>query len=325
MDSLRIAHPSRQPTLLGLSFLHLFNGETLMTRSFFSMVGIAGGIALVTALKISGSGFVNQTPQVPGKIETSSNQPDVLAQMGGMGMGGMGGGMGGMGGGMGGGPVVYLASSANWPAPKLLVPYEWSKADAEVPGWLDGAADAEAHEREAVIRRALDKRIDLSLGKTPLNLFFQTLSEQLGIAILIDEIGLEDETIKPEDPVTADRTDTRARDIIRQVLEPLNLTTVVKGEALVVTNKRVSANIIRYYDLSFILPNNTVTNDLIHAIEALITPETWVNAGGTSMMSMVGSVLVVRANEETQEELATFLREIAKQNATNLKPRRFEE
>jgi hypothetical protein len=318
MDSLRIAHPSRQPTLLGLSFLHLFNGETLMTRSFFSMVGIAGGIALVTALKISGSGFVNQTPQVPGKIETSSNQPDVLAQMGGMGMGGMGGGKGG-------GDVVYLASSANWPAPKLLVPYEWSKADAEVPGWLDGAADAEAHEREAVIRRALDKRIDLSLGKTPLNLFFQTLSEQLGIAILIDEIGLEDETIKPEDPVTADRTDTRARDIIRQVLEPLNLTTVVKGEALVVTNKRISANIIRYYDLSFILPNNTVTNDLIHAIEALITPETWVNAGGTSMMSMVGSVLVVRANEETQEELATFLRQIAKQNATNLKPRRFEE
>jgi hypothetical protein len=282
------------------------------------MVGIAGGIALVTALKISGSGFVNQTPQVPGKIETSSNQPDVLAQMGGMGMGGMGGGMGG-------GDVVYLASSANWPAPKLLVPYEWSKADAEVPGWLDGAADAEAHEREAVIRRALDKRIDLSLGKTPLNLFFQTLSEQLGIAILIDEIGLEDETIKPEDPVTADRTDTRARDIIRQVLEPLNLTTVVKGEALVVTNKRISANIIRYYDLSFILPNNTVTNDLIHAIEALITPETWVNAGGTSMMSMVGSVLVVRANEETQDELATFLRQIAKQNATNLKPRRFEE
>ena len=32
-----------------------------MTRSFFSMVGIAGGIALVTALKISGLGFVNQT------------------------------------------------------------------------------------------------------------------------------------------------------------------------------------------------------------------------------------------------------------------------
>lgn len=292
-----------------------------MTRSFFSMVGIAGGIALVTALNISGSGFVNQTPQLPGKIETSSNQPDVLAQMGGMGMGGMGGGMGGM----GGGDVGYLASSANWPAPKLLVPYEWSKADAEVPGWLDGAADAEANERESVIRRALDKRIDLSLGKTPLNLFFQTLSEQLGIAILIDEKGLEDETIKPEDPVTADRTDTRARDIIRQVLEPLNLTTVVKGEALLVTNKKNSANINRYYDLSFILPNNTVTNDLIHAIEALITPETWVNAGGTSMMSMVGSVLVVRANEETQEELATFLRQIAKQNATNLKPRRFEE
>ena len=312
MGSLRIAHPSLQPTLLGLSFLHLFNGETLMTRSFFSMVGIAGGIALVTALKISGLGFVNQTPEILVQRETSSDQPDVLAQMGGMG-------------GMGGGDMIYSSTSANWPAPKLLVPYEWSKANAEVPGWLDGAADAEANERESDIRRRLDKRIDLSLGKTPLRSFFQTLSDELGIAILIDEKGLEDETITPEDPVMAVRTDTRARDIIRQVLEPLNLTTVVKGEALVVTNKKNSANIIRYYDLSFILPNNTVTNDLIHAIETLITPETWVNSGGTSMMSMVGSVLVVHANEETQEELATFLREISKQDPTNLRPRRFEE
>lgn len=293
-----------------------------MTRSFFSMVGIAGGIALVTALKISGLGFVNQTPEILVQRESSSDQPNVLAQMGGM--GGMGGGVGGMGG-MGGGDMIYLATSANWPAPKLLVPYEWSKANAEVPAWLDGAADAEANEREADIRRRLDKRIDLSLGKTPLSSFFQTLSDELGIAILIDEKGLEDETITPEDPVTAVRTDTRARDIIRQVLEPLNLTTVVKGEALLVTNKKNWANINHYYDLSFILPNNTVTNDLIHAIETLITPETWVNAGGTSTMSMVGSVLVVHANEETQEELATFLREIAKQDPTNLRPRRFEE
>ncbi|MCY3006293.1 MAG: hypothetical protein NTV29_09980 [Planctomycetota bacterium] len=275
-----------------------------MTRSFFSMVGIATGIALVTALKISGLGFVNQTPEVLGQIEAPSDQPDVLAQMG-----GMGGGMGG--GGMGG--------------TQLLVPYEWSKANAEVPGWLDGAADAEANEREAVIRRALNERIDVSFTNTPLSSFFQTLSDQLGIAILIDAKGLEDETITPEDPVSAVRTETRARDIIRQVLEPLNLTTLVKGEALFVTNKKNSANINRYYDLSFILPNNTVTNDLIRAIETSITPDTWLNAGGTSTMSMVGSVLVVQANDETQEELATFLREIAKQDPTNLKPRRFVE
>ncbi len=311
MGSLRIAHPSRPTTLLSLSFLHLFNGETLMTRSFFSMVGIAGGIALVTALKISGLGFVNQTPQALGQIETPSDQPDVLAQMaicggvGGMVLDGMGG-------------------------TQLLVPYKWTKANAEVPGWLipgwlNGAADAESNEREARIRRVLNERIDGSFRNTPLSSFFQTLSDELGIAIVIDEKGLEEESITPEDPVTADRPDTRARDIIRQVLEPLNLTTVVKGEALLVTNKKNSSNINRYYDLSFILPNNTVTNDLIHAIETSITPDTWLNAGGTSAMSMVGSVLVVHANEETQEELATFLREIAKQDPTNLKPRRFVE
>ncbi len=277
-----------------------------MTRSFFSMVGIAGGIALVTALKISGLGFVNQTPEVPGQVP---------GHMG----GGMGLGMVGTGGGAGG-----MSALPNW-WQGVLVPYEWSKANSEVPGWLDGAADAESNEREAVIRRALDTRIDASFRNTPLSSFFQTLSDQLGIAIVIDEKGLEDETITPEDPVSADRTDTRARDIIRQVLEPLNLTTVVKGEALLVTNKKNSANINRYYDLSFIFPNNTVTNDLIQAIEMSITPDTWLNAGGTSTMSMVGSVLVVRANEETQEELANLLRGIAKQDPTNLKPLRFVE
>ena len=276
-----------------------------MTRSFFSMVGIAGGIALVTALKISGLGFVNQTPEVPGQV------PGHMG--GGIGLGMIGtGGMGGMDGdGMGG--------------TQLLVPYKWTKANAEVPGWLNGAADAESNEREARIRRVLNERIDGSFRNTPLSSFFQTLSDQLGIAIVIDEKGLEEESITPEDPVTADRPDTRARDIIRQVLEPLNLTTVVKGEALLVTNKKNSANINRYYDLSFILPNNTVSNDLIQAIEMSITPGTWFNAGGISTMSMVGSVLVVHANEETQEELATFLREIAKQDPTNLKPRRFVE
>jgi type II secretory pathway component GspD/PulD (secretin) len=274
------------------------------------MVGIATGIALVTALKISGLGFVNQTPEVPGQV------PGQLpGHMG----GGMGLGMIGTGGGAG-----SMSALPNW-RQGLLVPYEWSKANAEVPVWLDGAADTEANELEAVIRRALNERIDVSFRNTPLSSFVQTLSDQLGIAILIDAKGLEDETITPEDPVTVDRKDTRARDIIRQVLEPLNLTTVVKGEALLVTAKKNSSNINRYYDLSFIFPNNTVTNDLIQAIEMSITPDTWLNAGGTSTMSMVGSVLVVRANEETQEELANLLRGIAKQDPTNLKPLRFVE
>ena len=65
-----------------------------MTRSFFSMVGIATGIALVTALKISGLGFVNQTPEVPGQVP--GQLPGHMGGGMGLGMIGTGGGAGSM-------------------------------------------------------------------------------------------------------------------------------------------------------------------------------------------------------------------------------------
>lgn len=36
----------------------------------------------------------------------------------------------------------------------------------------------------------------------------------------------------------------------------------------------------RYYDLSFIFPDNTLSDDFFSAIENAVAPEEWISSGG---------------------------------------------
>jgi len=141
-----------------------------------------------------------------------------------------------------------------------------------------------------------------------------------GIAIIIDAKALEEESVTSEEPISATRKSTRARDILRQILEPCYLTFKVEREALYITSKKSSANVVQCYDLSYVFPDNTSMLDLIRAIENVVRPDSWFNAGGTSTMATVGSVLIVNAPQDTQDDIAALLREIRRQSPANMKP-----
>ncbi|MBM3967287.1 MAG: hypothetical protein FJ308_19820 [Planctomycetes bacterium] len=59
---------------------------------------------------------------------------------------------------------------------------------------------------------------------------------------------------------------------------------------------------------------------LIRAIEDVVHPDSWHSAGGTSSMVTVGSVLIVHAPQDTQDDVAALLREIRRQSPANMKP-----
>ncbi len=150
--------------------------------------------------------------------------------------------------------------------------------------------------------------------------FFETTYD---IPIVIDNKALDDENITPDEPITLARKEAKVRDILMQILEPLQLTYLIEREAIFITSKKISANQIRYYDLSFIFPDNGLTSELMTSIEMMVAPDQWMNAGGTSSMVTVGSMLVISAPEETQLAIEVLLREIGKQTPANLKPRVF--
>jgi hypothetical protein len=298
----------------------LIQGELIVKSLSRSLYGLVGGLLVLGVLGTIGfvSALANQqeptmgTPQVfagdaPKQIDKT--ETIVLSQAG-MG-GGMGGGMGMSGMGPGG-----IMPGIN--APKEVV-IKWEKHPGPPPAWLDNKLND--NEKEAEIRKKLGMRLDVAFNATPLSgvaAFMQTSTE---VDFLVDDKALEAENITPDEPITFERKGAKLRDILVQVLEPLQLTYVVEMESIRITSKKEGANAMRFYDLSAILPDNGITNELVAGIENMIKPDSWINAGGTSSLRTIGSMLVVSAPNETQLEIERFLQEISKQPSANLKPR----
>ena len=325
-----VAHPTltqlQDTNTVSSQLFKLVQGEYVVNTLSRSMIGSAGGILVLCAIGTLGflSALANQqggsaTARSQGTLalipESESDQEVetfVLGQAGG-GAGGMGGGgMGGTGGGMGAAPAMNM--------PKEVV-IKWEKPAGPPPSWLD--AKASANDREVAIRSKLNERMDIDNDATPLVSVMAFIASQLEVAVVIDEKALEEESITLDEPVTIHRKDAMVRHILNQVLEPLQLTYRIDLEAVFITSKKTSANEMGFYDLSCIFPDNGLTTELISGIEAMVSPDNWMAAGGNSSMRTVGSMLVISAPYETHLAVERFLQGVSKQPAANFKPRVF--
>jgi hypothetical protein len=264
-----------------------------------SITGLAGGILVLGA--IATVGFLSALGN----------------QHGGGAMGIAGGGIAMMAGGMGMGSG---APSGSMPK-EIVIP--WEKPAGPPPSWL--ASKETTNEREDALRSKLNDRMDIEENAAPLSAVMEFIADHLDIPVIIDDKALEEENITPDEPITFKRSDARVRDILVQVLEPLQLTYRIHLEAVVITSKKISANEMRFYDLSSFLPDNSLITDLLSGVQNMIAPDSWIDAGGTSAMRTVGSILVVSAPYETHLEIERFLQEVSKQPVGNMKPRAFVE
>ncbi len=267
-----------------------------------SITGLAGGILVL------------------GALATISYLSALGNQQGGGAMGMAGGGIAMMAGGMGGMGMGSGAPSGSMPK-EIVIP--WEKPVGPPPSWL--ALKGTTNEREDVIRSKLNDRMDIEEKAAALSAVMEFIADHLDVPIIIDDKALESENITPEEPITFKRSDARVRDILVQVLEPLQLTYRIHLEAVVITSKKTSANEMRFYDLSAFLPDNSLITDLLSGIQNMVAPDSWIDAGGTSAMRTVGSMLVVSAPYETHLEIERFLQEVSKQPVGNMKPRAFVE
>ena len=190
-----------------------------------STIGVTGGILVLCALGTIGflSALANQQSgtdlsrgkgnlsQISNAASTQESGNFVLAQIAGMG----GGGMGGPGGGIA--PGVNMRK-------ELIVP--WEKPTSPAPSWVNDSADE--NEREDLIRRSLNDRIDINRNEASLSSVVAFISDATGITFIIDAIALEEENTSPDQPVTITRKDTKVRDVLTQILEPLQLTHIVE-------------------------------------------------------------------------------------------------
>lgn len=280
-----------------------------------SVIGVAGGLLVLGALGTIGFVSALANPQASpssyrndqtltlatGSSPVEETETVVLAQGG----GGMGGGM------MAAGQV-----------PKEIV-NKWEKPTGPMPAWLENKNFAK--KVEDAIRAKLNEPLELDLNQVPLSAAFRDIGKKMGIQIILDDKALEEENITPDEPITLELNAISLKSALKLILEPLQLTYVIEDEVMRITSKKTSANQVRFYDLSIIMPDSGLTTELISGIEAMISPGEWLNAGGSSSMTTVGSMLVIAAPEDTHTAIEWFLQGVSKQPSANLKPRAYVE
>ena len=148
------------------------------------------------------------------------------------------------------------------------------------------------------------------------------------IVVLVDENALEDENISIDEPITVPVVPgISIRNQLKWILAPLQLTYVESPGYVTITSKKMSANVIRLYDVTELVSSSKGKYDfwsLIQIIEQSITPDAWQNAGGTSNMidwrDPNAAILVVSAPVETHEAIYHLFmshRELLKRSNSN--------
>ncbi|MFN3188893.1 MAG: hypothetical protein ACE361_00085 [Aureliella sp.] len=185
---------------------------------------------------------------------------------------------------------------------------DWPLPKNGIPNWLT-AKDA-AREAEDRLLAIFNTKVEADYAGIPLQQIMSGFADDLNIPIWINTGELDLLGVDPQTPISLSLPNTSFKSVLRLMLEPLELTFVVRNEVMEITSKD-SANIapsVAYYDLAWVLERREDTSSLLVAITNTIDPDCWVENGGASSLHAVGRVLIVSASRSTQEKIRTMLK-----------------
>lgn len=285
---------------------------------------------------------------------------------------------------------------------------EWTDLRRIRDKYGDESLKLQASERQ--ILELLEEPFSATFDQRPLADALKTVSEMTGLIILIDEPSIAEEGLRSDQPINLDLRGNRIKlkNVLKNILEPLNLTYVVKNEVVKIQSRRfmqqqmypktysvkdlvipipnfisdyntgmagaiqsayqaqtnyVAVNVeeqdvmsLRSNKLASIDPNANVLaqfatsqptgagglvspgmammgggssvmpnsnnsfggasmanfSELMHLIETTISPDAWLNAGGTATMNPFTQnlSLIVNAPQETHEQIADLLKSL---------------
>ncbi|MFV1965176.1 MAG: STN domain-containing protein [Pirellulaceae bacterium] len=173
------------------------------------------------------------------------------------------------------------------------------------------------------IRAALAGPITMEFVEEPLVDVAEFIADHAGITVLLDVVSLEDYGIDVETPVTANVKNISLRSALRRVLHDLDLTFVIRDEALVITTPEeceaaLSIVLHQVHDLVSLasdpggagLPSNFDT--LIKVITSSVQPDSWDAVGGPGSIVSVTHppLLAISQTDDVHEEILFLIRRL---------------
>jgi hypothetical protein len=170
---------------------------------------------------------------------------------------------------------------------------------------------ATAQER---IDLALDRAIDLDFVETPLAEVAEFIAEQANAQVVISRDAIEEAGLSDELPVTKRLTQVKLRHALEWILDDLDLTFVVRDEAIEITtpDEAQKSYMPKAYPVREIaaLPEDPEVLDhdsLIEAVTTAVAPNTWEDVGGAGAIGALGEMLIVTQSEAAQRKIAALL------------------
>lgn len=131
---------------------------------------------------------------------------------------------------------VELAAIVNVGDDPIDYPHDWSDITKRRKGrYRDG--NRPRSEMEQYIEQSLEKRISLHEQQQPLSEVIRKIATVAQINIHFDPLGLEDEGITSNVPVSIDVDGIKVKSALNLILEPLHLGYMVKDEVLMITSR----------------------------------------------------------------------------------------
>lgn len=231
------------------------------------------------------------------------------AAMEGSGMGGQDGGSGGMGG-MGGGGMGGMSGGMGG-----TVAYEaWQRPAGPEPTWLENGRKSTA--ATEAMREMLNQELEREIKVENLLQLPEAIAQILPIEF--NTRAIEDNAMELASMKGANQSKGTLREFLRRSLEPNQLTYIVHESYVEITTVEIAkiSPVVRYYNLSFVLPDNQLRASVIQAIESSVNPDTWQNAGGDSSIFPIGPLLVVSTTEANHLEVEQLLSQLSEQLGT---------
>src|SRR5262249_41279591 len=214
--------------------------------------------------------------------------------------------------------------SAMLPIGDIEFPKDWAAKTK-----MRKAAQNPLTDKERAILEALNKPITLELRDVKFYEIIDHLQDLLGQPIVVDEEALKGANVTEDSMASARaKRPTAARSVLRQVLSPLELTYVVKDQAIFVTTKEKAKQLmtVRTYYLGDVLGTFSTylppalnqmqmaqnVGYIVDLIKRTIDPDSWADNGrdgqGTIAFDPITMSLVVRQSAEVHFMIGGSLR-----------------
>ncbi len=165
------------------------------------------------------------------------------------------------------------------------------------------------------IRRGLATEVSINAQDEPFSDVIDNLRDLTELNIVQDRLAMEEVRVRSDTSVTLRVHDMPLHEAMEQLLAPLDLTTIIEEDVLVVTSRaRVrSAIAVRVYPIGKLLGDSGDGDHFCARIERAVAPSTWQNVGGQGWTQYFTPkrCLVVRQTNEVHSQIQAFLEKLS--------------